>query len=728
MRPKISIIIPTYNEEKNIKLLFRGIHNAFSRKNVDYELIFIDDHSTDRTRNIILELAKHYPVTLYMKQGARGKAQSLLEGFSYAKAATLGFIDADLQYPPDALYPMYQMVRQKNDVVVANRKVKKTSVLRNLMSSIYKTFFGRVLFNLPYDVQSGMKVFKRKMLEKNFHAHSAWTFDLEFLVLAQFLGGRIASYDITFNKRHAGKSKISIVFSSLSMLIAALQLRYFRFSALKKSATDKTTFVYKGKTFKHYTALSLSESAVYSLVWSQKLFLFTLLGIFIGGLMINWHATLIVFVSMLTVIYFADLLFNFFLIFRSFSREPEVKISALSWQKVPDNIWPLYTIFCPLYKEVDILPQFISAIQNLDYPKQKLQVLLLLEEDDHETIQKISQQRLPVYFETIVVPDSLPKTKPKALNYGLSYARGEYMVIYDAEDIPEPQQLKKAILTFGKLGRDTVCVQAKLNFYNSNQNLLTRLFTAEYSLWFDLVLTGLQSVNALIPLGGTSNHFRLKDIQELGGWDAFNVTEDADLGVRIVKRGYKTAIIDSYTYEEANSRFVNWFKQRSRWIKGYIQTYFVHMRRPLELATYSKKPHLFTFQLIIGGKIFSMLVNPFMWLMTILYFVFQKNLGGFIQSLYIQPIYYMGVFTLVIGNFLYVYYYMMGVARRGRWELMPYVLLVPLYWLFMSAAAVYALWEFITRPYFWSKTKHGLHLKRKYQKIVGAPQVVVAPG
>ena len=311
----------------------------------------------------------------------------------------------------------------------------------------------------------------------------------------------------------------------------------------------------------------------------------------------------------MTFMYFVDLCFSAYLIYRSFSKNPEIQISDRELASLKDSSLPMYTIFCPLYKEWQVVPQFVAAMEKMDYPKDKLQVMFLLEEDDQETVQKISEQKLPKHFQIVVVPHSKPKTKPKAMNYGLKFATGEIIAIYDAEDKPESTQLKKAVLAFEKSGPKTFCVQAKLNFYNPNQNLLTRLFTAEYSLWFDLVLPGLQSLRAPIPLGGTSNHFHARDIRKLHGWDAFNVTEDCDLGMRLAKRGYKTAIVDSTTYEEANSDWLNWFRQRSRWIKGYIQTYFVHMRRPKDFLETGRPFNLFAFQIIVGGKILSMFIN-----------------------------------------------------------------------------------------------------------------------
>ena len=300
--------------------------------------------------------------------------------------------------------------------------------------------------------------------------------------------------------------------------------------------------------------------------------------------------------------------------------------------------------------------------------------------------------------------------------------------MYEAEDIPDPLQLKKAVIAFGKASPKTVCIQAKLNFYNPQHNLLTRLFSTEYSLWFELVLTGLQLIEAPIPLGGTSNHFRVHDLKNLAGWDAFNVTEDCDLGLRLTKRGYKTAIIDSVTYEEANSSFFNWFGQRSRWIKGYIQTYLVHMRSPLAFSK-SRKLNVAIFQLTVGGKVLSLFINPLMWCITITYFVLRPLVGTTIESFFPVPVLYMGVLCLVFGNFVYIYSYMIGIAKRHEWWLIKYVFLVPFYWLCMSLSAWKALASLIVSPFYWSKTQHGLHLSKPVkQKVVVIPAARVIKG
>ncbi|MBI4067724.1 glycosyltransferase [Candidatus Gottesmanbacteria bacterium] len=368
-----------------------------------------------------------------------------------------------------------------------------------------------------------------------------------------------------------------------------------------------------------------------------------------------------------------------------------------------------------MYREAHIVPQFIDALCQIDWPKKKLDVLLLLEVDDQETHSAVKKMDLPPFVKILIVPESLPKTKPKACNYGLAHAKGEFIVIYDAEDIPDPMQLKKAYLAFNKLPKDIICLQAKLNYYNPHHNLLTRLFTAEYSLWFDMILPGLQSIETSIPLGGTSNHFKTENLKNLKGWDPFNVAEDCDLGIRLFQEGYKTAIIDSTTFEEANSQVGNWLRQRSRWLKGYLQTYFVHMKDPVRLLR-KQGLHAFVFQLVVGGKIAFMLINPFLWLATISYFTLFHIVGPAIEAVYPSKVFYMAATSLVVGNFLQLYNYMIGTAKREHYSVIKYIFLVPFYWLLVSIGAGLASFQLIFKPHYWEKTVHGLHLSLTYKK------------
>jgi cellulose synthase/poly-beta-1,6-N-acetylglucosamine synthase-like glycosyltransferase len=729
----ISIIVPVLNEEGNIKPLIERIDVVFSPKDIEYEIIFVDDKSSDNTQEVISSFVFKYPVALFIKKGKKGKAQSLIEGFYHARFDTICMIDGDLQYPPEAIFEMSKMLEENYDVVVANRGENHTSFLRKAVSSIYRSFFGRFLHHLNFDVQSGLKVFKKEVIERiSLHA-SSWDFDLEFLIKARDAGYKIGSYDIVFAKRTEGKTKVGILRASFQIGLSALRLKFLRSEIIpfhpKKAAIKGQGFNYKGQEFIHHSNLPDSKSAFHRLSGAQIIVLVLLFLVFVESFDINWHITIVICIAALTVLYFTDLLFNLFLIFRSFSKPTELQIADNEIDNIQDSYWPTYTVLCPLYKEWQVIPQFVNAMSNLSYPKDKLQVMLLLEEDDYKAIKNIRNYVLPSYFELVIVPQSFPKTKPKACNYGLKFAKGEYTVIYDAEDVPEVSQLKKSVIGFEKSDKRTICIQAKLNFYNPSQNLLTRVFTAEYSLWFDLVLTGLQSIHAPIPLGGTSNHFKTADLKKLKGWDSFNVTEDADLGMRLVKKGYLTAVINSTTLEEANSDMKNWFWQRTRWIKGYMQTYLLHMRTPGEFVKDWKSLDVITFQLVIGGKVLSMFINPIMWVITISYFAFRVHLGGFIESFFPTPILYMGVFSLIFGNFLYLYYYMIGCAKHGHHELTKYVFLVPFYWLFMSVASWVAFYELIVNPHHWSKTKHGLHLKDETieeKTISNVPKIAVS--
>jgi cellulose synthase/poly-beta-1,6-N-acetylglucosamine synthase-like glycosyltransferase len=438
------------------------------------------------------------------------------------------------------------------------------------------------------------------------------------------------------------------------------------------------------------------------------------------GLLVFRLEMLTAMIAVITVMYTFNLILSMSIALVAFGNSPEVHISNDIVHALKGANWPLYTILCPLYREAQVVPQFVQAMLGLDYPPDKLQILFLTEENDAETRNAIRALSLPPHFQILVVPDGLPRTKPRACNYGLLHATGPFAVIYDAEDIPDPLQLKKAVLTFAGHGSDVVCVQAKLNFYNIRQNLLTRWFTAEYSTWFDVILPGLQQVGFSLPLGGTSNHFRTAALRALGGWDAYNVTEDCDLGLRLKRYRMSTVILDSTTLEEANSQVMNWLRQRSRWIKGYMQTYLVYMRHPLADLRKGGMCNLFSFQVVIGSGTALLFINPLMWVLLDLYIAFGRSAINIYHILFPGPILYLGAFCLIIGNFFYVYLYLLACMKRKQYHLLPWVLFMPCYWLLMSIAALYALFELLLKPHYWQKTVHGLHLKRKRRSSVAA--------
>jgi cellulose synthase/poly-beta-1,6-N-acetylglucosamine synthase-like glycosyltransferase len=405
------------------------------------------------------------------------------------------------------------------------------------------------------------------------------------------------------------------------------------------------------------------------------------------------------------VFYVASILFKLVLSLAGAKAEMQQFITDEEIKALDEKDLPVYTVLVPVYKELEVIGILINSLKKVDYPQNKLDVILLLEEDDKETYEAAKAQKPPANWRFVIVPPSLPKTKPKACNYGLSFARGKYLTIYDAEDIPEPDQLKKSVIAFQKGGGKYICFQAALNYFNKDENLLTKMFTLEYSYWFDYLLPGLYNLNLPIPLGGTSNHFDVEKLREVGAWDPFNTTEDADLGVRAFGKGYKVGVINSTTYEEANAKVENWIRQRSRWIKGYMQTWLVHARNSRKLYKNVGLKGFIAFHLLIGGTPFAFLVNPIMWAIFIFWLITQtKALDVFFPP----AVLYISLFNLLFGNFLGIYLNMLAVFRRKYYELLPYALLNPIYWMLHSRAAYKALYELFTKPFYWQKTQHGI--------------------
>jgi len=415
-------------------------------------------------------------------------------------------------------------------------------------------------------------------------------------------------------------------------------------------------------------------------------------------------ATLIGAVATCSVIYLLVSVYKFQLTFRALGTHLETDVTDEMLAAIDERMLPTYTILVPLYKEAGIVRRLVRGINDLDYPRTRLDVKLLCEEDDVDTIEAIRALQLPPHFHLVIVPDALPKTKPKACNYGLQLATGAFCVIFDAEDRPDPDQLKKAFLAFQLVAGNVACVQAKLNHFNQDQNLLTAWFANEYSMHFELVLPAMGAAGSPIPLGGTSNHFITSVLRELGAWDPFNVTEDADLGIRLHRQGYRTALIDSTTLEEANSNVPNWIRQRSRWIKGYLQTWLVHMRNPGALMSDTGFRGFVSFNLSMGNA-FVLLLNPIFWALTTLY-VFSQ--WGFIQQLFPGFVFYAASALLFVGNFVFVYLNVAGSLQRGEFGITRTALLSPLYWGLMSWAAWKGAIQLFTNPFYWEKTEHGL--------------------
>jgi cellulose synthase/poly-beta-1,6-N-acetylglucosamine synthase-like glycosyltransferase len=470
---------------------------------------------------------------------------------------------------------------------------------------------------------------------------------------------------------------------------------------------------------------SPEESAYKVLVPWQKILIMVIATVFVIFSIISYPVSLTIFFMLINIGYFLVNPFRWYVAYKGLrNKHRTTYIADSEVEKLRNESLPPYTILVPLYKESKMLSQIMENIYKIDYPKEKLEVKILFEENDEETL--VEARRLGLFgnpkvrlahiapklyrnflkiFDPIIVPEGQVKTKPRACNYGLIRANGDFVTIYDAEDAPEPDQLKKAIIAFEKMEQSCVCLQSHLNFYNAGENLLTKWFSLEYLYWFDYYLEGLDAIDAPLPLGGTSNHFKTKALQRLGSWDPYNVTEDADLGIRIYRNELKTGMLNSYTFEEANMILWNWIRQRSRWHKGHLQTFLVHMRHPLKMLQNMGWKKSILFHLTFGGNILQPLVNPLLWTTTILALLFPGIFNFLAQVSWIA---FVSTFNLIAGNLIHISLYLRTVLVEKRFSLIPIALSMPLYWVLVSIGAWKGTLQLITRPHYWEKTMHGI--------------------
>jgi glycosyltransferase XagB len=354
------------------------------------------------------------------------------------------------------------------------------------------------------------------------------------------------------------------------------------------------------------------------------------------------------------------------------------------------NKLPIYSILLPVHNEEEVLADLIQSIKRIDYPAELLDVKLIIEEDDASTLAAVAEIKLPTFIEVIKMPPVHPRTKPKACNYGLQFTKGKYVTIYDAEDRPDPQQLKQVLAKFAASSEEVVCIQAKLDVYNREENIITKLFALDYALLYEYILPALQKLGLPIPLGGTSNHFIREKLIELGGWDAFNVTEDADLGIRIYQHGYRSEVINSVTFEEAPVTLKAWIIQRSRWIKGHLLTSLLHLQINNHLSLKKKLSlHLMLF--------LPNLAYPLLPIYVVLHLLIDNHQLDLLWDLNM----YLGSILPIAYGFLIIY--------TKKWHSFKSIIFAtPFYYILLSVAAIRAVVEIFKNPFQWDKTQHGV--------------------
>ena len=371
--------------------------------------------------------------------------------------------------------------------------------------------------------------------------------------------------------------------------------------------------------------------------------------------------------------------------------------------RLRDADLPVYTIIVPMYREAGLAKQLISALIVLDYPRAKLDIKLVVEEDDQETARALRQAGVAPTMEVVIAPAGEPRTKPRALNVALPLARGQLLAIFDAEDRPEPRQLRIAAEHFAVASPRVACLQARLAIDNGHESWLAYFFAISYAALFDVINPGLGALGLPMPLGGTSNHFRTELLRRVVGWDAWNVTEDADLGLRFARFGYEVQVIDATTFEDAPVTLSGWLGQRARWMKGWMQTLTVFLRTPghqiRKMGLFSAFVAVCAMISLLAGPLFGPIYGLRLAHDLIYGDVFNpRDWGEVVVSGFSLSVVFFGSLAFALPN-------LVGMRRRGL-KGSELLLLSPLYLLLISFAAWRAVWEWTRQPFVWTKTEH----------------------
>lgn len=364
---------------------------------------------------------------------------------------------------------------------------------------------------------------------------------------------------------------------------------------------------------------------------------------------------------------------------------------------------PTVSLLVPLFHEPEIAGALVRRLQGLDYPRDRLDVLLIVEEEDAMTLAALRSGHLPPWMRAITVPLGTPRTKPRALNYALPFARGSIIGIYDAEDRPEPDQINRIVAQFAQAASDIACLQGRLDYYNAHHNLMSRCFAVEYAAWFRVLLPGVARLGLVVPLGGTTLFLRRDVLERVGGWDAHNVTEDAELGLRLARSGYRTALVETTTFEEANAAALPWIRQRSRWLKGYLLTWATAMRSPRALWRDLGPKRFIGFQVQFLSGVLGYITAPLLWSLLVKTFGLAHPLDALLG-----PVGYgVAAVVMALGFFLSLAVSIHACRVEHLRSLRPMAPILEPYYLLGSLAGWLAVIELMARPFFWAKTAHG---------------------
>ncbi len=370
---------------------------------------------------------------------------------------------------------------------------------------------------------------------------------------------------------------------------------------------------------------------------------------------------------------------------------------------------PRFAVLVPIHREEAVVADLVAALSRLDYPADRLDLRLVVEADDLATRAAAERAVAGTAVDMVIVPPSLPRTKPKALDFALATVDADFVTVYDAEDRPDPDQLRRAAGAFALGSDDLAVVQAALEIDHAAdaRPWLVRQFEIEYAMLFHGLLPWLAERRLFLPLGGTSNHFRRDALLAVGGWDPHNVTEDADVAVRLVRAGWHAGVVASATREEAPTDLAAWFAQRTRWMKGWMQTWFTHMRRPRRLHAEMDLRDAVAVHIVLAGQVLSAatflpsLVLVALQLAGVLPLFHDSGIDEDVLTVAALAAFGTGL----VGALILALTVASRVGRRFR---LVDLATMPLYRCAISLATYAAIVELLRAPARWNKTPHGL--------------------
>lgn len=715
----VSVIVPVENDKRYLQGCFDRLAGTFAGSTYAYEILVVDDHSTDGTEEFVRASAKSFPVRYIGLKNARGRARSIKAGLDASTGAVVVVIDPHLRCPRDSFWDMFAALGSAQ-IVVANR-AKYPFRAYTFFSYIYRWIFGRVMLWVEADVRSGLKMFRRSLLQSlrfDPQFDPRLGFDILLLYHARRVGWTIRSMRVPYSRPlfHHGvlgafPPRISLAVGVVHLNIRRVLRTLFPFlyppepvEYFTEGFTNLNDYLFLSPTQSakgHITPESISLAIVGSLVFV----------LCVAAL--KWatgSAVITIFALSISIMYIVLVLFKLFIMCVSIAH-PTEEVAPEDLSAVDDADLPVVSVMIPLYKEREIIPQIFQYLLDFDYPQDKLDIIFILESTDAETAQAFLEMHPPAHFKALLSPDVQPKTKPKAMNVAFKVARGDILVIFDAEVIPERDQLKKAAVMFQR-HPEAMYLHSKMDVYNAKTNWITRLYTGEFCYFYHYFLPGLVHSNYAVPISGHSTYFRRQVIERVGAWDAYNVAEDCDIGVRIYRKGFGSGMmLESHTWEQSTTTIPTWVRQRTRWIQGFIQTSIVQMRYPFLLKRELKSWKNFAvFLFLVPGNVLLNILNLMQWLMFTLW---HTTHAPFLQIAYSGVTLYLSTFCFLVGNFMFTFYSMFALYRRKHYAIVPWGILSFVYWIMLGVATVRSALHLFLHPHKWDKTSHAAVTPKK---------------